>query len=164
MAVGASRRERPATDPVGRSRGCSPTPVAAEGGAESVATVRQSTGTELLVEKDSPQDAMQEIIGNAMKAVDAQRWMSADPAQPSTVELWVRIFRVHIQQGVKTPGEWTTQDKSAFVNAWECLASTDSSVLGSIIPHLQALVDMEPDHMPALAKVSLRGLRFRFRG
>ena len=72
---------------------------------QSVATVQQSTGTELLVKKDIPQDAMQEIIGNAMKAVGAKRWMSSDPAQTNTVELWARIFRVHIQHGVNTPGE-----------------------------------------------------------
>ena len=96
---------------------------------------------------------MQEIIGNAMRAVEKKRWLSADPTQPNTVEFGVRIFRVRIQHGVNLPGEWTMQDK-AFVqrSTRECLASTDSSVLDSIIPHLQALVDMAPDHMPALAK------------
>ena len=30
-----------------------------------------------------------------MCAINAKRWVSADPAQPNTVELWVRIFQDH---------------------------------------------------------------------
>ena len=49
-----------------------------------------------------------------MKAVEAKRWMSADQAQPNTVELWVRIFKVHMQHSAKTPYEWAMKHK-AFV-------------------------------------------------
>ena len=39
-----------------------------------------------------PKDAFLEIIGNTKKCISAQRWVSADPSQPSTVEFWLPIF------------------------------------------------------------------------
>lgn len=52
---------------------------------------------------------MQEIITNAMQAVEAKRWVSADQAQPNTVELWVRIFEGHMQHSEQTPDYRATQ-------------------------------------------------------
>ena len=79
--------------------------------------------------------------------------MSSDLAQPSTVELWVRIFKVHMQHTALTPDAWTLEHK-AFVKyiTRECLASTDISVLDSIAAHLKAFDDMAPNNTPVLAK------------
>ena len=120
---------------------------------QSVVGVRQSNSEEPPAEQDNPARALQNIIGNAMKAVEAKRWVSSDVAQPNTVELWVRIFKVHLQHAALTPHEWTLEHK-AFVKyiTRECLASTDISVLDGIVPHLKALDDMAASNMPALAK------------
>ncbi len=55
--------------------------------------------------------AVQDIIVNAMKGVEAKRWVSSDIAQPNTVELWVRIFNVHMCHNVATPDKWALEHK-----------------------------------------------------
>ena len=57
---------------------------------QSVVGVRQSNSEEPPAEQDKPARALQNIIGNAMKAVEAKRWVSSDVAQPNSVEPWVR--------------------------------------------------------------------------
>ena len=91
---------------------------------QSVVGARQSNSQEPLVEQDNSARALQDMIGNAMKAVEAKRWVSSDLAQLSTVELWVRIAKVHLQHAALTPHEWALEHK-AFVkvhHARECLA------------------------------------------
>ena len=112
----------------------------------------QSTAADPFLEHDADH-AMQEIIANAMTAVRAQRWMSVDQSQPNTLEFWLRIFRGHMEHCAKTPSQWTETQK-AFVKyiTRECLQSTSGAALDGIVPHLQALGDMAPDHMPSLAR------------
>ena len=42
------------------------------------------------------EDAMPDIIANTKKCLAAKRWVSPDPSQPDTVELWLRIFQVQM--------------------------------------------------------------------
>ena len=60
---------------------------------QSVANANVGDSIALENENVYPEDAIQEIIVNAMKAISAKRWVRADPAQPNTVELWIRIFK-----------------------------------------------------------------------
>ena len=103
--------------------------------------------------KKHPEDVIEEIISNAMNAINTKRWASADLAQPDTVEFWVSILKDHMQQSAMLPDQWTTKHND-FVQyiTRECLESTESAVLHSIIPHLGALDEIAPGHMPALAK------------
>ena len=75
-----------------------------------------------------------------MHAINTKRWVSADLAQPDTVELLVRIFKNHIQQSAMLPEQWTTQH-TYFVKyiTRERLASTESAVLHSVTPPLGGL-------------------------
>ena len=58
-----------------------------------------------------------------------------------------------MQHAALTPHEWTLEHKAYVKHVTrECLASTDISVLGGIVPHLKALDDMAASNMPALAK------------
>jgi len=120
-------------------------------------------------ESDHPEDDIQEMIVSAMKAISAKRWVSADMAQPNTVEFWARVCKGHTQQSAMTLYDWATKHKY-FVKYLTrgCLASTESAVLDGIIPHLKALEDIAPGNMLAHRQVplqaSLRGLRFRSRG
>ena len=97
--------------------------------------------------------ALQDIIANAMKGVESNRCVSSYKAQPNTVELWVRIFNVHMRHNVTTPDKWTVEHKD-FVKyiARECLTSSDTVVLGCIAPHLKALYDVAPDNIPTLTQ------------
>ena len=79
---------------------------------QSVVGVRESNSEEPPAEQDNPARALNNIIGNAMKAVEAKRWVSSDVAQPNTVELWVCTFRVHLQHAALTPHEWTMEHKA----------------------------------------------------
>ena len=67
--------------------------------AQSVAGVQQNKHH---VESDDPKSALQDIIANAMKGVELNRWVSSDKAQPNTVDLWVCIFKVHMCHNVAT--------------------------------------------------------------
>ena len=61
--------------------------------------MRHSKYQDTHVENDDPKRALQDIIVNAMKGVEAKRWVSSDIAQPNTVERLVRIFKVlHVSQ------------------------------------------------------------------
>ena len=109
------------------------------------------------VEKGDPKRALQDIIVNAMKGVEAKRWVSSDIAQPNTVELWVRIFKVHMCHNVTTPDKWTLEHKDFVQYATrECLTSSDTVVLDCIVPHLKALYDMAPDNIPTLTQCLIR--------
>ena len=104
------------------------------------------------LEQESPEKAMQNIIGNAVKAVQEQRWVSVDQSQPNTLEFWLRIFTRHMQHYAKPPSDWTETEK-AFVKyiTRECLQSKVGAALDGIVPHLKTLADMAPDHIPLLA-------------
>ena len=39
---------------------------------------------------------MLDIISNTKKCLAAKRWVSHDPSQPDTVELWLRIVQVQM--------------------------------------------------------------------
>ena len=101
---------------------------------------------------DTPEAAMQDIITNTMKAVQAQRWYCADSSQPTTVEFWLRLFLVHMQRNAKTAEDWTDTQR-AFVKyiTREALTSQHLAVLSPIIPSLRELEKLAPDHFPALA-------------
>jgi hypothetical protein len=71
--------------------------------AQNVAGMRHYKYEDTHVEKDDPKRALQDIFVNAMKGVEAKRWVSSDIAQPNTVELWVRIFQIHMCHNVSTP-------------------------------------------------------------
>ena len=71
---------------------------------QSVAGVRQNKHQDKHVESDDQTRALQDIIANAMKGVEANRWVSSDEAQ-----LWVRIFKVHMCHNVTTPDKWTVE-------------------------------------------------------
>ena len=113
--------------------------------------------------KNHTEDDIEEIISNAINAVSTKRWVSANLAQPDTVELSVRIFEDHMQQSAMSPDQSTTKHKyfGQYITR-ECLASTESAVLHSTIPHLGALDDIAPGNMPALAKAlcTLRSVDF----
>ena len=69
------------------------------GQVQSVAGVRHNKYQDTHAENDDPKRALHYIIANAMKGVEAKRWVSSDIAQPNTVELWVRIFQgPHVSQ------------------------------------------------------------------
>ena len=57
-----------------------------------------------------------------MKGVELNRWVTSDKAQPNTVELWVRICKVHMCHNVTTADKWTVEHKE-FVKyiTRECL-------------------------------------------
>ena len=78
---------------------------------QSVAGVRQSNSQEPPVEHDNQADATQDIIANAMQAVEAKRWVSSESAQPNTVEFWACIFKVHMCHNVTTPDKWKLEHK-----------------------------------------------------
>ena len=65
---------------------------------QSVAGVRHNKYQDTHAENDDPKRALQDIVVNAMKGVEAKRWVSSDIAQPSMVEFRVRIFKVHVWQ------------------------------------------------------------------
>ena len=92
------------------------------GQVQSVAGARQNNSQDTHAENDDPKRALQDIIVNAMKGVEAKRWVSSDIAQPNTVEFWVRIFKVHMCHNVSTPDKWTLEHKD-FVKylTRECL-------------------------------------------
>ena len=92
-----------------------------------------------------------------MQGVELNRWVSSDKAQPNTVELWVRIFKVHMCHNVTTADKWTVEHKD-FVKyiTRECLTSSDTVVLDCIVPHLKALYDMAPDNIPTLTQCLIR--------
>ena len=95
---------------------------------------------------------MQDIIANTMKAIQAQRWYCADSSQPTTVELWLRIFQVYMQRNTKTAAEWAEM-QIAFVKyiTREAFTSKHLSVFSPIIPSLRKLQTLAPGHFPALA-------------
>jgi hypothetical protein len=76
--------------------------------AQNVAGMRHYRYEDTHVEKDDPKRALQDIFVNAMKGVEAKRWVSSDIAQPNTVEFWVRIFKVHMCHNAD---KWTLQPK-----------------------------------------------------
>ena len=82
-------------------------------------------------------NALQDIIANAMKGVELNRWVSSDKAQPNTVEFSVCIFKVHMCHNVTMADKWTVEHKD-FVKyiTRECLTSSDTVVLDCIVPHL----------------------------
>ena len=84
---------------------------------------------------DTPEVAMQDIIGDTMNAIQARRWYCADSSQPTTVEFWLRIFQVYMQRNTKTAAEWTELQK-AFVQytTREAFTSEHLSVLSPISP------------------------------
>ena len=116
------------------------------------------------LEQESPEKAMQNIIGNAVKAVQEQRWMSVDQSQPNTLEFWLRIFTRHMQHYAKPPSDWTDTEK-AFVKyiTRECLQSKVGAALDGIVPHLKTLAEMAPGHIPLLATAicKLRSVDFK---
>ncbi len=79
--------------------------------AQSVAGMRHNKYEDTHVENDDPQRALHAIIVNAMKGVEAKRWVSSDIAQPNTVDLLVRIFKVHMCHNVSTPDKWALEHK-----------------------------------------------------
>ena len=83
--------------------------------------------------------------------------MSSDIAQPNTVELWVRIFKVHICHNATTPDQRTSEHKD-FVKyiTRECLTASDTVVLDCIVPHLKALYDVAPDNSPTLTQCLIK--------
>jgi len=71
--------------------------------AQSVAGMRHNKYQDTHVENDDPKRALQDIIVNAMKGVEAKRWVSSDIAQPNTVEfLGSHLQGPHVSQRVHT--------------------------------------------------------------
>jgi hypothetical protein len=81
--------------------------------AQSVAGVRQNNTEVTFAEHDNPKSALQDVIVNAVKGVEAMRWVSSDIAQPNTVEFGFRVFKVHAQHNVTTPDKWTLDTKTS---------------------------------------------------
>jgi hypothetical protein len=83
--------------------------------------------------------------------------VSSDIAQPNTVELWVRIFKVHMCHNVTTPDKWML-DHKYFVRyiMRECLTSSGTVVLDCIAPHLKALYDIAPNKIPTLTQCIIK--------
>ena len=70
---------------------------------QSVAGARQNKYQGTHVENDDPKRALQDIIVNAMKGVEAQRSVSSNIAQPNTVEFWgLHLQGPHVPQRVHT--------------------------------------------------------------
>ena len=125
--------------------------------AQKVAGMRHHKYEDTHVEKDDPTRALQDIFVNAMKGVEAKRWVSSDIAQPNTVEFWVRIFKVHMCHNASTPDKWTLEQKD-FVKyiTRECLTSSDAVVLDCIVPHLKVLCDIAPDNIPTITQCIIK--------
>ena len=108
--------------------------------------------------------ALQDIIVSATKGVEAKRWVSSYSVQPKTVELWVRIFKAHMQHNLVTPDKWALERKDFINITRECLTSTDTVVLDCIVPHPKALHDFAPDNIPTLTQCFHVGPDGRSRG
>jgi hypothetical protein len=125
--------------------------------AQSVAGMRHNKYQDTHAENDDPKRALQDVVGNAMKGVEAKRWVSSAIAQPNTVELWVRICKVHMCHNVTTTDKWTVVYKD-FVKyiTRECLTSSDTVVLDCIAPHLNASYDVAPENIPRLTQCLIK--------
>ena len=63
---------------------------------QRVANANVSHSISLHIDKN-PEDDCEEIIAST-RAINTKRWVSADLAQPDTVDFWVRISKDHTQR------------------------------------------------------------------
>ena len=93
----------------------------------AVPTPASGTALHRIDDKIHPEDDCEELMYNAMNAISTKRWVSADLAQPSTVQLWVRIFKDHIQQSAMSPDQRTTKHThfvKYITREWSRIASS----------------------------------------
>eukprot|EP00975_Prorocentrum_lima_P036962 7780521-Prorocentrum_lima.AAC.1 len=94
---------------------------------------------------------MLDIIGNAKKCIGANHWVSLDPAQPNTVEFWLRIFQAQMD---KKPAEEWIETRKSFVKfvTKSCFECREEGAVSALIPLVRKLTEKAPEHVPLLAK------------